>query len=236
MNRKYKVSFSIRLARGILRTVFRLVFYILSDVRVYGLENMPASGPYLIAINHISIVEPPFVLSFWPKAPEAVGAVDIWDRPFQSALARLYGGIRVHRGEYDRHLIDQIISALDSGRPLVIAPEGGRSHHPGLRRAQPGVAYVMDKARVPVVPVGIVGSTDDFLSRALRGKRPRLEMRIGCPVTLPPVEGKGDDRRKSRQENADRIMFQIARLLPPEYRGVYASAPDESLFSSTPRA
>jgi 1-acyl-sn-glycerol-3-phosphate acyltransferase len=177
----------------------------------------------MIAINHVSLFEPPLLLAFWPTAPEAVGAVDIWERPGQSLLARLYGGIQVHRGQYDRQLLDTMQAALLSGRPLLIAPEGGRSHQPGMRRALPGVAYVIEKANVPVVPVGVVGATDDFLSRALSGHRPQIEMRIGAPFRLPAVSGVGEARRESRQHNVDLIMMRIAELLPPEYRGVYAN-------------
>jgi 1-acyl-sn-glycerol-3-phosphate acyltransferase len=77
---------------------------------------------------------------------------------------------------------------------------------------------------VPVVPVGIVGTTDDFLERALHFKRPRLEMRIGEPFTLPGVQGKGSERREALQANADQIMQAIAALIPPEYRGVYQNS------------
>ena len=76
---------------------------------------------------------------------------------------------------------------------------------------------------VPVIPVGIVGTTDDFWKKASKGKRPLLEMRIGQPLQLPPVEGKGEARRLSRQANADLVMRAIAGLLPAEYRGVYAN-------------
>jgi 1-acyl-sn-glycerol-3-phosphate acyltransferase len=176
----------------------------------------------LIAVNHISIFEPPFVLSFWPGGPEVIAAEDIKQRRFQEFLVRLYGAFRVHRGNYDREVIENAIFALSSGRPLVVFPEGGRSHAPGLRRAQPGAAYLVEKTGAPVVPVGIVGSTDDFFQRALHGQRPILEMRIGRPFELPPVTGKGEERRSSRQRNADRIMEHIATILPPDYRGVYA--------------
>jgi len=108
---------------------------------------------------------------------------------------------------------------------LLIAPEGGRSHTPGLIRAFPGVAYMMEKANVPVIPVGIVGTTEDFLKRALRGERPELEMHIGKPIRLPAVSGTPDERRAARQEHSDLVMAEIARLLPLEYRGVYADHP-----------
>jgi len=172
------------------------------------------------------LYEAPFMLAFWPVAPEAVGAVEIWQRRGQSTLARIYGGIPVHRGEYDRHLIDKMCAVLHSGRPLLIAPEGGRSHIPGMHRALPGVAFVVEKADVPVVPVGIVGTTDDFLARALRGKRPTLEMRIGEPLRLQKHSNDRGTRRDTRQQNVDLIMKHIARLVPAEYRGVYADYGD----------
>ena len=194
----------------------------LSRVNIVGAENIPKKGAYLIAINHVSLFEAPFILAFWPVAPEAVGAVDIWSRPGQSLLARLYGGIPVHRGEYDRKLIDKMLSALKSGRPLVIAPEGGRSHTPGMRRALPGVAHVIDQAGVAVIPVGINGATDDFLNSALRGKRPQIEMKIGPPLSFEAIQERGESKRQKRQANADQIMYRIAELLPSEYRGEYA--------------
>jgi 1-acyl-sn-glycerol-3-phosphate acyltransferase len=149
--------------------------------------------------------------------------VDIWQRRGQSRLARYYGGIPIHRGEYDRQAIERVQAALKSGRPLLISPEGGRSHTLGMRRALPGVAFIIERASVPVVPVGVVGATDDFLKRGIRGERPLIEMRIGVPFRLPPVEGKGEQRRNSRQRNADIIMQHIAVLLPPEYYGVYGN-------------
>jgi 1-acyl-sn-glycerol-3-phosphate acyltransferase len=220
---QYSVPFRVSLARALLRPFFRGLFYLLSRLKVTGFENVPSQGAYLIAMNHVSLFDVPLVLAFWPTAPEAVGASDVWDRPGQSTLVRLYGAVPVHRGKYDRRLLDTMLFVLRSGKPLLIAPEGGRSHDPGMRRALPGVAYVVDKAKVPVVPIGIVGATDDFLRRALRGTRPRIEMRVGSPVHLPAVDGRGEARRTSLQKNADLIMEHIAELLPNEYGGYYGS-------------
>lgn len=222
----YRVLLHTRLLRVVLRPIFRGLFHLLSRVRIAGKENVPKGGAYLITINHVSLFEPPFALAFWPIAAEGAGAIDIWDRTGQSLLVRLYGGIPVHRGEYDRKLIDTMLGVLKSGRPLLIAPEGGRTHTPAMRRALPGAAYLVDLARVPIVPVGIVGASDDFLERALHGHRPKIEMRIGPPFVLPPITGKGEQRRLTRQKNADLIMQKVAALLPPEYHGVYGGMSD----------
>ena len=211
-----------RLARWLFKPAFRGLFHILARVRVTGAENVPYGRPYLAAMNHISLFDPPFVLSFWPEMIEAMGASDLWKRPGQAQLVKIYYAIPVHRGEYDRELFDKVLSVLAAGRPLLLAPEGRRSHQLGMQRARPGVSFIVEKANVPIVPLGICGTTDDFFQRAKRGERPLLELRIGQPFELPPVTGRGDERRDARQRNADAVMEHIAALLPPEYRGYYS--------------
>jgi len=218
----YRVAWWRRwLGRPLVRGVLRAVFHILAQVKITGGQNVPRRQAYIVAINHVSLFDPPFAGVFWPEAVEAMGAVEVWSRPGQNILARLWGGIPVHRGEVDRTLFNTVINALRSGYPLLIAPEGGRSHAPGLRRAKPGIAYIVEQTGVPVIPVAITGTTDDFWKKASRGQRPPLEMHIGEPIHLPPLLGKGETRRRARQANADLVMQAIARLLPEEYRGVY---------------
>jgi 1-acyl-sn-glycerol-3-phosphate acyltransferase len=159
----YHVPPKVQLARSVLRPLFRLIFYVLGQVKITGKENVPSHEAYLVAVNHVSLFEAPYICAFWPKTLEALGAAEIWERTGQSTLARLYGGIPVHRGQYDRHLIETSLAVLRSGYPLALAPEGERSHTPDMQRTQIGIAYLMEKAQVPVVPVGIVGSTEDFL-------------------------------------------------------------------------
>jgi 1-acyl-sn-glycerol-3-phosphate acyltransferase len=152
----------------------------------------------------------------------AIGAVYVFDKPIQGQLLKLYGTIPVHRGEYDRALIDKMLDLLRAGKPLMIAPEGGRSHVKAMRQAKPGVGFILQKAGVPVLPVGMVGTSGDFFARGLRGERPQIEIRIGKPITLPPAPSDPMARRKARQQVADLVMRHIAGLLPEEYRGVYA--------------
>jgi len=207
-----------------MRPIFRGLFHLLGKIRIIGREQVPKRGAYIIATNHISLFEPPLVLAFWPKPVEALGASDIWERRGQSLLARLYGGIPVRRGNVDRQMLKTAISVIKAGYPLLIMPEGGRSHSPGMKRANRGVAYLADVTGAPIIPVGITGTTDDFFTRAMRGERPLLEMHIGKIFSLPQVEGTGEMRRSNLQNHADMVMQHIARILPAEYRGVYKFA------------
>ena len=223
--KKYQPAWWVRwLGRPFIRVILGLLFHILAQVKVTGKENVPLGKPYIVAINHVSLFDPPIAGVFWPEQLEAMGAVDVWSRPGQGILARMWGGIQVHRGEYDRAMFELVLTVLRSGYPLLIAPEGGRSHAPGLRTAKPGIAYLAEQSGLPIIPVGIVGTTDDFLNNALRGKRPLVEMHIGKPIQLPLIEKKGVERREARQRNADLVMGQIAGLIPENYRGVYADS------------
>jgi 1-acyl-sn-glycerol-3-phosphate acyltransferase len=221
MTGEYRVPWGIQLIRPSLRAVFRMIFHILGRVKIMGIENVPFNQAYIVAANHISIFDPPLLVAFLPETPEVIGASDVFERTGQGLLVRWYGVIPAHRGDYDRALLETTINILKSGHPLVILPEGGRSHETALHHAKPGVGYIIEHTNVPVLPVGIVGTTDDFWQRAKRGGKPQLEVRIGKPIHFPPITEKGAARRKARQQYADLVMSHIAGLLPPEYRGVY---------------
>jgi 1-acyl-sn-glycerol-3-phosphate acyltransferase len=221
----YRVPLRYRITRFFMKPLFRGLFHILGKIKIYGKENIPYGRPYVAAMNHVSIFDPPFVGAFWPEQLEIIGAADVFDKPGQGLVLKAYGVIPVHRGDYDRALLTRIIHILKSGLPLLIAPEGGRSHVPAMRRAMPGVGYIIEQTGVPVVPAALVGTTGDFWQRARRGQRPLLEMRIGKPIQLPEITVKGSQRHQARQNNADLVMCHLAGLLPEEYRGVYADSP-----------
>jgi 1-acyl-sn-glycerol-3-phosphate acyltransferase len=220
----YRVPLRFKIVRPPLKTLFRCIFRVLASVKITGEENVPFGRAYVAAMNHVSIFDPPFAAAFWPEQLEIIGAIDVFGKPGQGQLLRLYGVIPVHRGDYDRSLFTKLIAILNAGRPLLIAPEGARSHDTAMRRARPGIAYLVEKTGVPVVPVGIVGTTEDFWQRAKRGEKPSLEMHIGQPITLPPIRAQGAEKHEARQQNADLVMSHLAGLLPDEYRGVYAGS------------
>ena len=220
----YRVPFRFRLSRPLLRTAFRGIFHVLADIRIAGEGNIPYGTPYVVAMNHVSIYDPPFAASFWPEQLEIIGAADVFDKPGQGQLLKAYGVIPVHRGDYDRTLFARVVSAIKAGYPLLIAPEGGRSHVTAMRRAMPGVAYIVEQTKVPVMPAALVGTTEDFWHRATHGDRPTLEMHIGKPIALPENTARGREKHEARQANADLVMRHLAGLLPDEYRGVYADS------------
>lgn len=233
LKRPYRPPLYARFTRPLLKALIRPIFNALADVHVQGVENVPEKGAYIVAANHISIYDPPFILAFWPHILETIGAEDVFHRPGQGQLLRLYGTIPVNRNGYDHELLERMVDLLQQGYKVMIAPEGRRSHQVAMQQARPGIAYIAEKSGAPVIPVGVIGTTPDLWVRMRRLERPHLELRIGTPVHLPPISGKGETRRTARQENADLVMRYIAGLLPPEYHGYYAG---KALPPASPQA
>ena len=221
MSDTYYLPWWIRFNRLLMRPIFKALFHVLGKVELYGMENIPDHNRYVIVFNHVSMVEIPLIAAFWPSDIEIIGADVVWERPGVHIIAKLWSAVRVHRTEFDREVFNQISKVFEADRTLMISPEGTRSHTPGLARGKPGVAYIIDTAGVEIVPVGVVGNTMEFLSQGLKGKRPTIQMYVGEPFRLPPLEGKGAERRALRQYYTDYIMAKVAALLPESYRGVY---------------
>ena len=131
-------------------------------------------------------------------------------------------GIWIDRENRDVHALKEARGYLKKGWLLGIAPEGTRSDRHALIEAKAGVAFLADKMKGVIVPVGVSG-TERGLRRMFTLQRPRFCVTVGNPYQLPPVERKNRDA--SLQRNTDEIMCQIAALLPPQYRGFYRNHP-----------
>jgi 1-acyl-sn-glycerol-3-phosphate acyltransferase len=222
MTKTYHVPWYNRFARSLILPIFRLLFQTLGKVEAEGYENIPLGKPYVLVFNHVSLYDAPLVVSHWPENLEVLGAVDVWSRPGVDILAKAYGGIPIHRGEVDRTAMNQMLNVLENGIPLMVAPEGGRSHKPGLRIGKPGIAFVNEKMSIPFVPVGVEGTTDDYLSNLIHFRHPHARINIGQAFFIPVEIGADLPRSQRYQAQVDYVMRKIGDLLPAEYRGVYA--------------
>jgi len=223
MEDQYRVPLHIRINRRFLRLFFRGLFQALGKVELYGMDKIPENNKYVIAFNHVSLVEIPLIGAFWPTIVEIIGATVVWGRPGVAIVAHMWEGIQVKRTEFDREVFRKVKMVIDAGFPLMISPEGTRSHTPGLARGKSGIAYIIDKAKVPVLPVAVVGNTIDFLREGIRGKRPTIQMFVGDLIHMPLLTGRGAERREMRQQNTDIIMARIAEMLPESHQGVYSN-------------
>ncbi|MFN2282377.1 MAG: hypothetical protein ACK2TZ_10980, partial [Anaerolineales bacterium] len=74
MEETYTIPLHIKISRRFLRVFFKVVFRLLGKVELYLMENIPAHNRYIVAFNHVSLVEVPFIAAFWPDILEIIGA------------------------------------------------------------------------------------------------------------------------------------------------------------------
>ncbi len=209
--------------RAILRIIVRFLFAILTRVEVRGLENVPDQGGVILAANHLGRLDAPLIFILVNRKDLTGLVADKYKKKiFFRLLVEAVGGIWLNRESADFQALREARDFLINGGMLGIAPEGTRSRTGALREAKTGVAYLADKAGVPILPVGITG-TEKAFHELFRFHRPRLTVNFGRPFTLPPLER--GERSAALRRNTDEIMCQISALLPPSYRGVYADHP-----------
>ncbi len=199
----------------------RLLLRLLTRTTLRGLENLPATGPALIVLNHLGDADAPLVLATLPQAPEALGKLELlYEFPVLGKVMDWYGIIWVHRGRPDRRALECAVGALREGRYLVIAPEGRYTLTHGLERGGSGAAYVAMRAGVPLIPVALTGTENPKVYGNLRRfQRPSISLTVGRPIRLSPDAGL---RPRALRNATDQVMRALAGLLPPDYRGVYA--------------
>jgi 1-acyl-sn-glycerol-3-phosphate acyltransferase len=209
--------------RIIVHALIRFLLAVLTRVDVAGKENVPKSGGAIFAINHLSIIDAPLVFALLDRKDLTAMVADKYQKNFWiSTLVNAVNGIWINREEADIQALRAARDYLRKGHALGIAPEGTRSHAGGMIPAKTGVAYLADKAGVPVIPVAIWG-TEKAVAQLKRLRRAEIHVRFGKPLDLPKLERA--DREAVLQHNTDRIMCSIARMLPEQYRGVYTGHP-----------
>ena len=208
----------------IARFVLRPMFLLLRPT-VTGRENVPATGPFIIASNHLSFIDSmaiplmaPRRVGYLAKAEYFTGTgIRGWlTRTLFTALGALPVERDTHRAAQEA--LDTAMSVLKAGGGFGIYPEGTRSRDGRLARGKTGVAWLALTADCPVVPVAVAG-TDRIQPLGASWPRPhRFSVTFGKPLTFPEYRGKAGNG-KARREVTDTIMEAIAELSGQEKAG-----------------
>ena len=183
------------------------------------LKRVPYHGPLILAVNHINSLEVPLLVAqLSPRRVIGLAKIETWDNGFMGWLFDLFEAIPIRRGEVDLEAIRCCLTTLSGGDILAVAPEGKRSYDGKLLNGLPGVVLIALHSGAPILPVAHWGG-EAFPQNIKLLKRTDFHIRVGKPFTL---EAKGEKViGKNRQTMADEIMYQIAVLMPGEYRGKY---------------
>lgn len=185
-------------------------------LRFEGREHEPRSGPFLVAANHASVLDPPIVGMGLRHQSAYMAKDDLFSVPVLGPWLRSIGSFPVRRGTPDRGAIRRSFDVLEQGGVLVIFPEGTRSPDGRLRDPEPGAAMIALRTGVPVLPAAVINSYRILPKGAKWPRFQRVLVRYGPPMVPPKVDGRLD--HATMELWGQRIMAEIERLLPEDQR------------------
>ena len=192
--------------------------------KIDGLENIPKDKPFIIAANHASyydallpavIIAPrinkivhPMVNSYYWKPFITRFFLGLWE------AIPVYVGKEKDAKEKNKEAFEKALIYLKKKEPVMIFPEGTRSHDGKLKKAYPGAAKLALKSKMQVLPIGVIDSFKVLPRGAIFPRFARCEVNIGKPMNFNYNK---KTTKKIIDETTRSIMKQIARLIKQKY-------------------
>ena len=189
----------------VVRSAVGLFFKVYGHWEVCGRENVPRKGGCIVVSNHISYLDPPLMGCTIPRLGHFMAKSDLWQNKFLAWIMPKLNVYPIQKGKPDLASIRYTLEKLESGYPVGLFPEGTRSKSGRLLPGEPGVALLIKKSGVPVVPMVIIGANKMLPVGAKRIYRARLKTVFGDPIFFTPD--------CSREEIIREVMRSLARLL-----------------------
>jgi 1-acyl-sn-glycerol-3-phosphate acyltransferase len=158
---------------------------ILSPVKVAGLEKIDTSKPHVYAVTHASALDIPVLYVYLPFQFRILFKKELLSYPIIGWHLRRSGQVCIDQQKPTQSIahIRSAVKSLQSGMPLVIFPEGGRTPDGEIKPFMPGAFYLAIKAQADIVPVALIGTYELLPMNTYHIKSRPLEMRIGEPIS-----------------------------------------------------
>ncbi|MBR5913533.1 MAG: 1-acyl-sn-glycerol-3-phosphate acyltransferase [Selenomonadaceae bacterium] len=183
----------------------RIWYGIFFRTKVIGAENIPATGGFILAANHMTNWDPPFLGTFVDREVNFMGKEELFKNPVMAAICRGLHVFPVKRGAADKSAIKTALKIIKNGDCFGIFPEGTRSKTGKIRKAESGVSLIAAMTKAPIIPAAIVNTNKIFSAEV---KFPRLAVVYGTPIYF---EGNPKDKNQL-DEFAQFIMKEVAKL------------------------
>ena len=180
----------------ILHVIFPAFFRLLG-AKDYGAEHLPTEGGVIVAANHMSNWDPPFLASFLQRPVSYMAKQELFEIPIFGTVIRWLFAFPVRRGAADRSAVKAAVKELRAGRCVGIFPEGTRSKDGEVHNFGAGVALLASMSGAPVVPAAILGTN----------KMKKLRVIYGEPMTF---EGKAN--RETLDEFSKKIREEVVKI------------------------
>jgi 1-acyl-sn-glycerol-3-phosphate acyltransferase len=191
----------------LVRAIVTLPTLLLYRTRAIGVENVPKSGPLLLAPNHFSQMDHFFIGLYLRRQIRFMAKSQLFGPPVLTYVYKHGGVFPIRRGHHDEEAFKTAFTILDQGGMLLVYAEGGRSRSGELGEVKPGIGRIALESGVPVVPVAVYGSAS--VRRWKRFRFPKVTVQFGEPVSFP-VE-KAPSRERQLQAAAE--IFEPVRRM-----------------------
>ena len=198
----------------------RSILFVTCNVDKKALEAVPFQGPMILIGNHINFLDVLAALTFsYPRKIFFLVKKETFETPFLRFIFNTWGSIPVNRGTADFQALNKAVDVLNQGYFLVISPEGTRTKDGQLIQAHAGVVVIALKSKATIMPIVQYGG-EKFYENIKKLRRTKITIKVGEPFMICPSSTYAN--KEERQLIADEIMYQMAELLPAEYRGYYS--------------
>lgn len=182
----YAITWNAESALGIGRTLYGPLSWKvgLSSVLIEGRENIPKSGPYVLMMNHQSMVDIPLAWQICPVSVRFIAKKAIAYFPVIGWAMWVYGMVWLERGDARAALrgLKKAAAILESGRVVCAFPEGTRSRDGTIAPFKKGVFLLAGKAGVPILPVALEGAGVLAPAKGFSPRPVNIRVRVGTPI------------------------------------------------------
>lgn len=166
----------------LLTNLLSIIFF---PFKVYGRENIPKKGAFILACNHISNIDPPLMGITCPRVISYLAKDTLFKNKFLGWYLRQLKAFPINREKADIGAIKRILRNLQSGLPVVMFPEGTRKAEDRKKRAESGIGFIVAKSGVCVIPT-LVKDTDQVMPVGAKFfHRHLVNVIFGPPITFP---------------------------------------------------
>ncbi|EME23144.1 lysophospholipid acyltransferase family protein [Rhodococcus triatomae] len=198
--------------------------------KVEGVENIPTSGPAILAGNHLSIADWLFTPLSSPRRITYLAKSEYFTTPgFRGFLQKAFyagsGQVPIDRSGADaaNAALTTATRLLDEGKLVGLFPEGTRSPDGRLYKGKTGAARLALSTGIPVIPVAVIGTDRVSPPGPFRWRRSRVQVKFGKPLDFSRFEGMAGNRWVERTVT-DEIMYELMQMSGQEYVDVYAAS------------
>ena len=190
----------------------------IAEFHIEGVNNIPINGPLIFVANHQAYVDPSLISVISPRKVNFVAKSEVFKFLPLALLLKSYGAHPIKRNRLDLNFFRWAIKILNNGEALCLFPEGTRSNGI-LKKGLPGIVHLAVRSGVNIIPVGIEGTNKNQGISGVLFPRGKIIVKVGKAFKFE--KSNKSLPRDTIDDILDKIMNNIAELIPSGMRGIY---------------